>query len=63
MMVIIGLTLKSYNEIVSSYEQVNKDALKLIETGNERFGASQLIDFVNDYIITGEKDYLLKVFF
>lgn len=57
MIVIIGLTLKNYNEIVSSYENVNQDALKLIESGNERFGVSQLIDFVNDYIITGEKDY------
>ena len=62
MMVIIGLTLKSYNEIVSSYEQVNKDALKLIETGNERFGASQLIDFVNDYIITGKRDYISRFY-
>ncbi|MDP3580724.1 MAG: hypothetical protein Q8S39_02240, partial [Ignavibacteria bacterium] len=58
MIVIIGLTLKNYNEIVSSYEKVNQDALKLIESGNERFGVSQLIDFVNDYIITGGKDYI-----
>lgn len=58
MIVIIGLTLKNYNEIVSSYENVNQDALKLIESGNERFGVSQLIDFVNDYIITGDKDYI-----
>ena len=55
MIVIIGPTLKNYNEIVSSYENVNQDALKLIESGNERFGVSQLIDFVNDYIIPGIK--------
>ncbi|MBI5730572.1 MAG: PAS domain S-box protein, partial [Ignavibacteriales bacterium] len=57
----LGITIKSYNNVITNLEATNEDASKQGAAGNVRFSIAQLIMFANDYIIT-EKDYYRQMF-
>ena len=57
----LGITIKSYNNVIKNLEATNEDASMQGAAGNVRFSIAQLIMFANDYIIT-EKDYYRQMF-